>query len=263
MAASSNSGGAISYSTDDPGIATIDPATGALTLLSVGSTLVTASQAAAGVYGVGSTAALLTVEPIAPTISMPNRTVSASNLQPMLATSNSAGAISYSIDDPAIATIDPATGALTLLSLGTTTVTATQGAAGIHAAGSTTATLIVEAAVPTITLPAVSAAIGAGGQSATATSNSSGAITYSIDNPGVATINPTTGALTLLAPGQATITATQAAAGLYGPATTTAVLQVTAAAEPVPVPTLGQWGMLLLSSLLALGTFIGLRRRHG
>jgi hypothetical protein len=61
----------------------------------------------------------------------------------MIATSNSAGAITYSSSTTSVATIDPNTGLVTIVGAGTTTITATQAADGIYGTGSTTATLSV------------------------------------------------------------------------------------------------------------------------
>lgn len=60
----------------------------------------------------------------------------------------------------------------------------------------------------------------------TATSSSSGAITYSSSNPSVATVNSTTGEVDVLSAGTATITASQAADGSYCAGTATYTLTV-------------------------------------
>ena len=57
-------------------------------------------------------------------------------------------------------------------------------------------------------------------------------------------------------PGAEVCTAASATAG--GPAT-----PVAAPAAPTPIPTLSEWGMLLMSSLLALCAVATIRRRRG
>lgn len=121
--------------------------------------------------------------------------------------------------------------------------------------------------VPSLALANLSVALGATGQSMVATTNSSAAITYSIDDPTVATINPTTGALTLLTEGTATVTATlapEADPGFYNGAVKTATLTVTAAPPappPVqPIPTLSDWAMIIMASLIALFAMGRIRR---
>lgn len=86
---------------------------------------------------------------------------------------------------------------------------------------------------PTIVLSSQSIALGTTGASMVATSDSPVSITYSSSNTSVATINASTGALTLVAAGSTTITATQAAQaspGLFRAGTQTASLTVTAPA---------------------------------
>ena len=62
------------------------------------------------------------------------------------------GAVSYTSSAPSIATIDAATGVVTAVALGTTTITATQGvAAGFNDTGSQTYVLTVSKATPTLT----------------------------------------------------------------------------------------------------------------
>jgi hypothetical protein len=63
-------------------------------------------------------------------------------------------------------------------------------------------------------------------------SASSGAITYSSSNSAVATIDPSTGLITLQGVGTATITANQAATSNYNSATTSISLTVASAAQP-------------------------------
>ena len=55
MAASSNSTGAISYTSGTPSVATINSSTGAVTIVGAGSTTITANQVAATGYTTGST----------------------------------------------------------------------------------------------------------------------------------------------------------------------------------------------------------------
>lgn len=123
--------------------------------------------------------------------------------------------------------------------------------------------------VPTLALPNLSAVVGASGKSMVATSNATGTISYSINNPAIATINASTGALTLLSAGTATVTATQApeaSPGLYNGGSVNATLTVTAAPPPAPpgataVPTLSEWGLALLSLLAAAFGLRAARRR--
>jgi hypothetical protein len=210
---------------------------------------------------------------MAPSMSMDAMSAAAGTTgRVMVATSDSPMPISYESSNPAVATIDPATGALALLAPGSSTITALQAAQPdplLFSEGKTTAELTVTAApTPNLVLAPLSAAVGATGQAMVASSDSSMPFSYASSDPGVATIDPATGALTLLAEGIVTITASQAA--LIGPepfgeGSTAALLTVTAAPVPPaprPIPTLSQWGVVLMASLLALSGLGGLRRRR-
>ena len=67
------------------------------------------------------------------------------------------------------------------------------------------------------------------------TSNSTGAFTYISDNSSVATINGTTGEITIVGPGQATITATQAATANYLSGTIDTTFTVSQSTQTNPV----------------------------
>jgi hypothetical protein len=141
-----------------------------------------------------------------------------------------------------------------------------------YAGGAQSGTVTISAGiVPALSLANFSASVGATGQSMVATSHSTGTITYSIDNPSVATIDPSTGALTLLAPGTATVTATIAPqpdtgpnAGPYNGGTTTATLTVTAATQSSvqPVPTLSEWAMIVMASMMGMLAISRIRRKN-
>lgn len=184
--------------------------------------------------------------------------------QSMVATSDSPMPISYASGNPTVATIDPATGALTLLAAGTTMITASQAAQPDplpFAAGTKTALLTVTLLPNNMVLAPQSAPVGATGKSMVATSDSPAPISYASSNPAVATIDPATGALTLLSAGTTSITASQAAQAGFDAGTQTALLTVTAAPVPQSVPTLSEWGMMLMASLLAMAGMRKLRRR--
>lgn len=61
--ASSNSAGALNYSSGTPDVATVDASSGQVTIVAAGSTVITVSQAANGIYDVGSKTYTLTVAP--------------------------------------------------------------------------------------------------------------------------------------------------------------------------------------------------------
>ena len=98
------------------------------------------------------------------------------------------------------------------------------------APGTSTATLS-SALEPAIAFTDKSIALGAVGESMTATSNSAGTISYAIQNPFVALIDPATGALTPAGAGTTLVAALQARdGGAYGSGFKEATLTVTAGA---------------------------------
>ncbi len=81
---------------------------------------------------------------------------------------------------------------------------------------------------PGLALDNLSRTLGDASPTMTATSNSGGAISYASADTDVATINSTTGVVTLVAAGTTTITATQAADGGYSAGSATATLTIKA-----------------------------------
>ena len=142
--------------------------------------------------------------------------------------SNSSGAFTYTSSSPTVATVNSTTGVVTIVGQGSATITATQAAVtGVYTSASITATLIVLSpptlsnfSVPLKVLGNIPFAL------TPPASNSSGAFTYTSSSPTVATVNSTTGVVTIVGQGSATITATQAAHGGFTSATEEATLIV-------------------------------------
>lgn len=98
--------------------------------------------------------------------------------------------------------------------------------------------------------------LGAGGNATVATSG-----TW----PAGITLDPATGAVQVAAsvpPGQHTLSYQLCPLNGDPCVTATVTLQVVSAAGTVAVPTLGQWGLMLLGSLLLLPGLRRLRHRH-
>ncbi len=224
--ATSNSPGAITYSIVS-GPATISGTT--VTLTGAGTVVVKATQAASGNYSAATVTTSFTVAAaqVTPTIafSIANQTYPEPAFV-VSATSNSPGAITYSIvSGPA--TISGAT--VTLTGTGTVVVKATQAASGNYSAGTATASFTVSAAgqtTPTIAFSIANQTYPEPAFVVSATSNSPGAITYSIVS-GPATISGAT--VTLTGTGAVVVQATQAASGTYSAGTATASFTVSAA----------------------------------
>ena len=180
------------------------------------------------------------MNPATPTISfsVPNHTYGDSPFA-VSAGSNSTGAFTYSVQS-GNATISGAT--VTLTGTGPVTLLASQAAAGNYAAGSQTATFNVASEAPTISFSVPNHTYGDAPFAVSASSNSSGAFTYSVQS-GNATISGST--VTLTGIGSVTLLASQAAAGNYEAGTQTVSFSVAAEAPTinfsVPSHTYGEY----------------------
>ena len=133
--------------------------------------------------------------------------------------SNSPGAFTYSVVG-STGVVSISTNVVTMLSAGTTTIRATQAAAGGYTSAYVEAIVTIAPIAPTFSNGGVFtiSSKNFGDASFTPdypTSNSSGAFTYTRSAPSVATVNSTTGLVTIVSIGTTTIRATQAAAVNY------------------------------------------------
>jgi len=170
-APSSLSIGQITYASNNQAVATVSGNT--VTITGAGTCTITATQAATAMYATGSIGATLTVSPIAPTIGAlapMTKDYGAAAFTPSAPTSNSSGSFSYSSSNTAVATSNGTV--LTIVGAGTSTITATQAAAGNYTSGSTSAILTVNAVIPTLTTNSVTgihATYATGGGNVTST----------------------------------------------------------------------------------------------
>jgi uncharacterized protein YhjY with autotransporter beta-barrel domain len=202
-----------------------------VTIVGAGTTTLVADQAADANYLAGQVTTVLTVEVADPGLSgfaNITKTFGDADFALVPPTSPSAGAFTYASANPAVATISGDT--VTITGAGSTVITATQAADGNYTGASITATLTVEQGVATITW--VASINRTFGDAAFAlplpTSNSTGAFSYSSDNPAVATVSGNT--VTIIGAGSATITASQAADANYVAGSATLALTVGKAA---------------------------------
>jgi hypothetical protein len=144
----SDSSGAFTYTSSNPSVATVSG--NIVTVLGVGTSIITALQSAHGNYTAGNISAVLEVTPqIAPTLGAFSVRSAAAGDPAFVLTppnSNSGGDFSYTSSNTAVATISG--NLITPLSAGTSTITVTQAAHGIYAARSTTAIFTVRAPLP-------------------------------------------------------------------------------------------------------------------
>src|SRR5260370_510088 len=175
VSATSNSTGAFTYSVVS-GPATVAGST--VTLTGAGTVVLMASEAADSNYVAASKNATFTVGAGTPAISftVPNQSYGAAPFT-VAATSNSTGAFTYSVvSGPA--TIAGST--VTLTGAGTVVLMAAEAADSNYAAATNNATFTVGPAAPTISFTVPNQSYGAAPFTVTATSNSTGAFTYSV-----------------------------------------------------------------------------------
>ena len=147
-APTSNSAGSFIYTSSDSAVATINGST--VTIIGIGTTTITATQAADAGFSAGSTTTTFTVTDLEPptfgTFIVSSKMMGSDPFQLTPPTSNSTGAFSYASSNNAVATINGST--ITIVGVGTTTITATQNAFGTFASASISANFVVTANIP-------------------------------------------------------------------------------------------------------------------
>ena len=142
-----------------------------------------------------------------------------------------AGAISYVSGTPGTATVNAVTGEVTLVAVGTTIITASKAATTTHEAVTNSYTLTVTALIPSTIVfadgAAVSRQFGSGAYTNAVSGVGAGAISYGSGTPGTATVNASTGEVTLVAVGTTIITASKAATATHEAVTNSYTLTVT------------------------------------
>ena len=224
--ASTNSSATITY-TVLSGPATVNGNT--VTLTGVGTVQLQASVAALGGYLSLSTTATFTVGGQAPTInfSVPNQTYSSTPFT-VSASSNSPGAFTYTI------TSGPASvsgNSVTMSGVGTVNITVNQAASGTWAAGSASTSFTISPANPSINFTVPDQTYGSQTVALSASSNSTGAFTYSVVS-GPATVS-SNGSLKLTGIGTVKVSVSQAAAGNYAAGTATTSFNVNPASPSI------------------------------
>src|SRR6056300_1823983 len=162
-----------------------------VSIVGSGSTVITASQASDSNYNSATVTASLTVVKDNPIIELSdvNKTFNDEDFS-LSATSSSTGAISYSSSDTSVATISGTT--VTIVGSGSTVITASQASDSNYNSATVTASLTVVKDNPIIELSDVNKTFNDEDFSLSATSSSTGAISYSSSDTSVATISGTT-----------------------------------------------------------------------
>lgn len=131
----------VSYSSSEPTVATVDDTTGAVTIVGIGTTIITAESAETTEYNAGKAQYTLTVTLKDPGIAFPgegiedytgklDETFDAPEL-----TNPYELPVTYTSSNPKVATVDATTGAVTIVGYGATLITATTEATDTYSAG--------------------------------------------------------------------------------------------------------------------------------
>ena len=211
VSATSNSSGAITYTVVS---GPADVAGSTLTVTGAGTVGLRAAQAADGNYSAATQSTSFTVHAAAPAIAfaVADHTYGDPSFA-ISATSNSSGAIAYTVvSGPA----SLAGSTLTLTGTGTVVLQAAQAADGNYATATQSTRLIIHAAAPAIAFAVADHTYGDPPFTVSATSNSSGAIAYTVVS-GPASLAGST--LTLTGAGTVVLQAAQAADGNYAAST--------------------------------------------
>lgn len=227
-------GVSVSYASSNTSVATV-ASDGTLTLLNAGTTTITASSEATGSYEASSASYTLNVvkngEGISWSVSSHTATLGAENSFPSLSNPGNQ-AIAYSSSNEKVATIS-SSGAVTLVTAGTTTITATSTESDAYAGISVSYTLTVEDAGSKLasaglawSASAVTATLASADNSFPTLSNPHGlAVSYSTSDSAVATIDAD-GTLTLNGAGTTSVIVTSEETDTYAAGSASYTLKV-------------------------------------
>lgn len=224
MIGASNSDGAYTFSSTSSSIS-ISGDVATILEYTPSAVIVNASQASTATYNAGSTTFSVLISRGTSTFASSTFSVSSSKTfgdasfailtRP---TSNSSGAITYTSSNTAIATIDASGDWINIVGAGDVSFNAIQAETNQYNSSSIISnTLIISKGTPTLAFvsPPSTKFITDASFSVSATSASDGAVSYSSSDISLATVNPSTGSVTLKGIGSVTITASQASTSNY------------------------------------------------
>ncbi len=198
-----------------------------ITIVGVGSCIITASQASTA----NSTSATITAPfvitkdtPVITNFSVPEKLFGNAPFKLIPPTSNGNGAFTYTSSNISVATINR--DMVTIVGIGSSTITAVQASTANFVSGSITAVFQVDSGTPVLSnfVVPTKRALDASFALVTPTTNSDGAFTYTSSNTDVATIEGDV--VTIVGAGTSTITADQASTEKYLSGTITATFTV-------------------------------------
>ena len=228
----------LAYTSSAPTVATVDGSTGKVTLVAAGSTTITATFAGNNNLNSASDSYTLTVsksDPVDAGLSFSSKSATATYgdatvASPTLSNPNKLS-LTWSSSNKKVATVG-ADGTVTIMGAGETVISAAFAGNDSYKAQTVSFTLTVNKANATVTFASKSAdaKIGETFTSPTATTTPAGlTLAYTSSAPTVATVDGSTGKVTLVAAGSTTITATFAGNDNYNSASDSYILTVSKA----------------------------------
>ena len=225
----SESRGAISFTSSNAAAATVNATTGQVTVVGAGTSTITITQAATDDYVSATQTLTFTVKQAVPklgALTVSSKTFGDAEFSITKPTSPSSGAFTFTSNNTKVVKISEA-GTATIEGAGTATITATQAATGNYAANSVTAEVTIAKAAPELSNISLTGLVfGDADTTMNPRSTSSGAFTFSSNNTRVLTINEKTGIVRIVGAGTATITVKQASTTNYEAASSSVTVQV-------------------------------------
>ena len=203
----------VTYSSSNTEVAEVNASTGAVTLHKAGTAIITAAFAGNDDFKAASASYTLTVKKITPGVgfaqSAYTATFGSAFESPVAKTTPEGLSLAYSSSDATVAKVDAKTGAVTVLKVGETTITASfAGNEEYEAAqGSYKLTVVKAAATLSFSATTATAIIGQAFTAPTLKNDLKLEVTYSSSDTKVATVDAKTGTVTIIAAGKTTITA--------------------------------------------------------
>ena len=235
-------GVAPTFASSNPGVATIDPVNGLVSIVTAGTTILTATQPETATQNATVGQLLLTVNKAnQPTLAVPADPLEVlinETLANAATGGDGTGEFTYASANTAIATVDASTGEVTGVSEGSTTITVTRAGDNNFNPVSIVYTVNVsknDQAPLTFNTAPLNLSFGDNFVNVVTGGSGTGAVTYSSDNATVASVNTNTGAVTALGVGAATITATKAGDNEFNPVSANVLVTVIAANQPALV----------------------------
>jgi hypothetical protein len=228
----SNSDGSFNYFSSNSTVADISGDT--IIILGTGTTSIIATQLATANYTSRTISASFQVNKANPNIrnfSIPPATYGDGSVVINAPETDSSGSFIYSTSNSSVASISG--NKITIVSVGTATITATQLESTYYTSGTITTSFQVNKATPTIPTFSIPPATYGDGSFVInpPASNSDGSFNYTSSNTSVADISGNT--IIILSPGSTTITASQSETSLYAYTTKTALFQVNKATPSI------------------------------